>query len=105
MSTLARVAAGGVTCLPSVEQLTPRRHEAPRTKYVPTQGSLVEQRTVGLESTTSDGLLKRRDALAVVAILAAQTLGLKESQAAGLPESVVPKLCDAECEKELENVW
>ncbi|KAK1272013.1 hypothetical protein QJS04_geneDACA014200 [Acorus gramineus] len=49
-------------------------------------------------------LTSRRHAISVILALSGFGFALADAKGAGLPPEEKPKLCDAECEKELENV-
>eukprot|EP00246_Nothoceros_aenigmaticus_P018402 TRINITY_DN9601_c0_g1_i1.p1 TRINITY_DN9601_c0_g1~~TRINITY_DN9601_c0_g1_i1.p1 ORF type:complete len:226 (-),score=29.53 TRINITY_DN9601_c0_g1_i1:210-887(-) len=100
MSTLSPVAAGSVTCLPLLQQPTLRRA---RTKFMATQCSTCESQNVSINDIVPSRILKRREALVVALVLACQGLNVGSSNSA-VPEPVLAKICDADCERELENI-
>ncbi|KAL5703335.1 peptidylprolyl isomerase [Ranunculus cassubicifolius] len=55
-------------------------------------------------SSDDNGLLKRRDYVIGLMVLGVTSAATYVVQAGGLPPEEKPRLCDAECEKQLENV-
>lgn len=58
-----------------------------------------------VESHDECGVMNRRKLMNVGVGLLGFLSGTTLAEAAGLPPEEKPKLCDAACEKELENVW
>lgn len=50
-------------------------------------------------------LIKRRNVIGMVVGVSSLLLSSLDANGAGLPPEEKPKLCDDNCEKELENVW
>lgn len=50
-------------------------------------------------------VIKRREVIGLVLGLSSLFVDSYEAKGAGLPPEQKPKLCDDDCEKELENVW
>lgn len=58
------------------------------------------------QSCKINSLSSRREAmLLVLGVSGGLSLSSLAAYAAGLPPEDKPRLCEAECEKELENVW
>lgn len=78
------------------------------------QGLVVRCSNLELKATSSRerdqfrgdvGLIKRRNAIALVLGVSGLFIDSVDARGAGLPPEQKPRLCDDACEKELENVW
>lgn len=58
-----------------------------------------------IENRDECPLIKRRDIIGMVMGVSSLLLSSLDANGAGLPPEEKPRLCDANCEKELENVW
>lgn len=72
-------------------------------RYIATRVIASETRE---QSCKINNLCSRRDAmLLVLGVSGGLSMNSLAAYAAGLPPEDKPRLCEAECEKELENVW
>uniref|UniRef100_A0A0F7H0B2 peptidylprolyl isomerase n=1 Tax=Pelargonium nanum TaxID=59882 RepID=A0A0F7H0B2_9ROSI len=68
------------------------------------EAGLRVSRTIGCDYKAKLSLMKRRDMIGLVFGASTLLLDSYDANGAGLPQEEKPKLCDENCEKELENV-